>query len=160
MNEIRIEISSDNTCREVSYGLDGVSIKGEGMIGFAGALQRCQEPLKSATKTGKIWNVLWWLLVYEDLNCRIIGFEPEKMGWNTKNRMLTITKLGGCRRQTCLDSTSKKWSLKFADTNSSGSKAEIDTEKQQYFILRILFISSSESSASTAIELTSLLKLL
>jgi len=87
----------------VSYGLDGVSIKGEGMIGFAGALQRCQE---KCHVTGKIWER--FMIVYEDLNCRIIGFEPEKMGWNTKNRMLTITKMGGRRRQTCLDSTSKK----------------------------------------------------
>jgi len=28
---------------DVSYGLDGVSIRGEGMIGFAGALQRCEK---------------------------------------------------------------------------------------------------------------------
>ncbi|CAK9010834.1 unnamed protein product, partial [Durusdinium trenchii] len=27
----------------VSYGLDGVAVRGEGMIGFAGALQRCQD---------------------------------------------------------------------------------------------------------------------
>ncbi|CAK8994253.1 Cathepsin B-like CP3 (Cathepsin B-like protease B3) [Durusdinium trenchii] len=28
---------------DVSYGLDGVAVRGEGMIGFAGALQRCQD---------------------------------------------------------------------------------------------------------------------
>ena len=27
---------------KVSYGLDGVAVRGEGMIGFAGALQRCE----------------------------------------------------------------------------------------------------------------------
>lgn len=27
----------------MSYGLDGVAVRGEGMIGFAGALQRCAE---------------------------------------------------------------------------------------------------------------------
>jgi len=31
------------TYGDVSYGLDGVGIRGEGMIGFAGALQRCEE---------------------------------------------------------------------------------------------------------------------
>eukprot|EP00930_Biecheleria_cincta_P052927 TRINITY_DN3822_c0_g1_i6.p1 TRINITY_DN3822_c0_g1~~TRINITY_DN3822_c0_g1_i6.p1 ORF type:complete len:445 (+),score=113.75 TRINITY_DN3822_c0_g1_i6:76-1410(+) len=31
------------TYGDVSYGLDGTSIRGEGMIGFAGALQRCEE---------------------------------------------------------------------------------------------------------------------
>jgi hypothetical protein len=47
---------------------------------------------KKCHVTGKIWER--FMMVSEDLNCRIIGFEPEKMGWNTKNRMLTITKLG------------------------------------------------------------------
>ncbi|CAJ1358099.1 unnamed protein product [Effrenium voratum] len=31
------------TYADVSYGLDGVAVRGEGMIGFAGALQRCQD---------------------------------------------------------------------------------------------------------------------
>ena len=29
--------------KQVSYGLDGVGIRAEGMIGFSGALQRCAE---------------------------------------------------------------------------------------------------------------------
>jgi len=37
----------------VTYGLDGVSVKGEGMLGFAGALQRCPE-VDESLETGAV----------------------------------------------------------------------------------------------------------
>eukprot|EP00438_Fugacium_kawagutii_P014493 Skav200725 [mRNA] locus=scaffold1362:80849:85056:+ [translate_table: standard] len=39
------------TYADVSYGLDGVAVRGEGMIGFAGALQRC--PLLRCQEEGE-----------------------------------------------------------------------------------------------------------
>ena len=35
----------------MSYGLDGVGVRGEGMIGFAGALQRCEDQRRPAHRT-------------------------------------------------------------------------------------------------------------